>query len=294
MPELPEVETIRKGLTAKIINKKIKKVTVNFSKIVKSDLTEFKKILLNNKFVAIDRVGKLLIFKLAAKDKFLLIHLKMTGQLIFCFKDKIIAGGHSLPTGQAGHPKLIGSLPNKYSHFWLEFSDGSYLFFNDMRKFGYLKLVNDFELAIIKETYGIEPLTKNFTFEKLIDIFKKRKISIKAVLLDQKVIAGIGNIYADEILFASRIMPNRPADSLKSEEVKALFKAAEAIIKKAIKFKGTTFSDYSDALGNSGNFVKFLKVYGRSNMPCLGCKKETVKKIKIAGRGTHYCPVCQR
>jgi formamidopyrimidine-DNA glycosylase len=287
MPELPEVETIRRGLSDKIINKKIKKVTVNFSKIVKSDLAEFKKTLLGNKFTAIDRIGKLLILKLTSNDRFLLIHLKMTGQLIFCFNNKIIAGGHSLP-------KLPDSLPNKYSHFWLEFSNGAQLFFNDMRKFGYLRLVDGTQLAAIKETYGIEPLTKNFTVEKLIEIFKKRKISVKAVLLDQIVIAGIGNIYADEILFASHILPDRPASFLKKDEVKAIFSAAQAIIKKAIKFRGTTFNDYVDADGQTGNFVKYLKVYGRTNLPCLGCESGTVKKIKVAGRGTHFCSKCQK
>jgi formamidopyrimidine-DNA glycosylase len=287
MPELPEVETIRRGLAEKIINKKIKKVTVNFPKIVKSDLFEFKKNLLNNKFISIDRIGKLLILKLASEDKFLLVHLKMTGQLIFCYSGKIIAGGH-------GHPKLLGTLPNKYSHFWLEFSGGAHLFFNDMRKFGYLRLVNKTELEAVKATYGIEPLTKNFTLKKLVEIFKKRKITIKAVLLDQTLIAGIGNIYADEILFTSHIRPNRPASSLKRQEVKAIYGASQTIIKNAIKFRGTTFNDYADALGNTGNYLKRLKVYGRTNMLCLGCKNGTIQKIKVAGRGTHFCPKCQR
>jgi formamidopyrimidine-DNA glycosylase len=271
----------------------------------------------NNEIKDIDRIGKLLIFKLkynykndntptpltkrghgrkvntptpfakgGNKKLFLLFHLKMTGQLIYCSKDSIIAGGHSLP-------KLSGCLPNNHSRALIEFADKSTLYFNDMRKFGYLQIVDEKKLWAIKESYGIEPLKDNFKLEKLSEIFKNRKISIKAVLLDQKSIAGIGNIYADEILFAARVLPNRPAYSLKKNEVAAILNAAKKIIKKAIEFKGTTFSDYADSEGNKGNFTKFLKVYGHTNQPCPVCQG-LIKKIRVAGRGTHYCPVCQK
>lgn len=288
MPELPEVETIRRGLSAKILNKKIAKIHINWPGTVKSDLTEFKKTLLGNRVKSIGRTGKLLIFNLGEKEKFLLIHLKMTGQLIYCFGDKVVAGGHSLP-------KLVGCLPNKYSHLWLEFSDHAHLFFNDMRKFGYLKLVDKKQLdKIISENYGIEPLKTNFKIDVLAQIIKGKQAPIKAVLLDQKKIAGIGNIYADEILFRAGIMPNRRANTLTDLEIKKIFKSANEIIKLAIRHRGTTFNDYADADGNVGNFVKHLKVYGRKGEKCLGCKKNAVAKMKVAGRGSYYCPECQK
>src|SRR3989344_3792005 len=193
MPELPEVETIRRDLEGKIVRKKITDVEIRAKKIVKMNLGEFVAVLKGNQFSKIDRRGKLLIFNLKTKDKFLLVHLKMTGQLINRYDHKTIAGGHNLP-------KNIGELPNKFTHLIFSLADGSKLFYNDMRKFGYMKIVDQAERArILTENFGIDAIDEKFTLAVFKKILEKKKGAIaKAALLDQISIAGIGNIYADE------------------------------------------------------------------------------------------------
>lgn len=286
MPELPEVETIRRDLSKKIINKKIRNVLVGKKRIVRNDAKKFVSILIGNKFIKIDRIGKLLIFSLQEKKSYLLVHLKMTGQLIYCHQGKFIAGGHSLP-------KIGNELPNKYSHVIFTFVDGSNLFFNDMRQFGYMEIVDEKKLEKVRGRFGIEPMQANFKLATLAEIFKNRTAPIKTVLLNQQLISGIGNIYADEILFDAKIKPMRPARSLSQAEIKKIYLASQKIIAKAIKHRGTTFNDYVDAHGNVGSFVSFLKVYGRVGKKCSRCGGE-LRKIKMSGRGTHYCLNCQK
>lgn len=294
MPELPEVETIRRDLRAEVINKKITQVKVFDDKVIKMARRDFSRRLKGAVFCAINRIGKLLIFKLSGGKYFLLIHLKMTGQLIYAGSDKLIGGGHSLKTGSGTMlDKIGGRLPNKYSRFAIVFEKGEALYFNDLRKFGYAKVVGGEELADIKKLFGIEPLTKNFTLANLKKIIKGKKKSIKATLLDQRLISGLGNIYVDEALFISKIDPRRKTFKIKEEEIARLHTNIEKLIKKAIKYRGTTFSDYSDTQGNKGNFSNFLQVYGRQGEKCNVCGTE-IKKIREAGRGTHYCPKCQR
>ncbi len=298
MPELPEVETVRADLTKKIINKKIDKLEVRKLKIVKNDLKDFNKNLLGKSFSDIERIGKLLIFviKNPKEKKYLLIHLKMTGQLIYTDKKRTIAGGHSNSRAESIKYRLGGleeNMPNKFSHVIFSFSDKSKLYFNDMRQFGYLKIVNQGELEAIKLKYGIEPLQKNFTWKNFQKLFQGKKTNVKAFLLKQDVIAGLGNIYVDEILFASGVLPTRTASSLDREELKGVFDNTKKIIRKAIKSRGTTFSDYVDSEGKKGNFSSFLKVYGREKELCLACKRTKIVKIRVAGRGTRICPKCQ-
>jgi len=288
MPELPEVETIRRDLEERVIGKKITAIKILDKKL--GETKSFAHILIGNKIIKIDRVGKLLIFALKS-GKFLLIHLKMTGQLIFMVGNKIFAGGHSLGEKSLAE-EIGGSLPNKYTRLIISFDGRHQLFFNDLRRFGYAKIVSAAELAKIKEGYGIEPLRKDFTLEN----FKKAlsgKKNIKAAFLDQAKISGIGNIYADEILFAARIRPSRRVDSLKPAEIENIFSAAGRVIKKAIAHRGTTFSNYVDGSGRQGNFVRFLQVYGRKGEKCQVCG-QPIKVVKIAGRSTHFCPHCQK
>ncbi len=285
MPELPEVETIRRDLASRLLNKKITGVEIRKQRMVKNNARIFVKILTGNKFTAIDRIGKLLIFRLQTGG-FLLIHLKMTGQLIYCHQGKFIAGGHSLP-------KIGADLPNKYSHVIFSFADGDRLFFNDLRQFGYLIIVAPEQLQKVKNKFGMEPLTVNFKPDKFTEILQKRTAPIKTVLMNQDLIAGIGNIYADEILFAAQVNPKRSANSLTKKEVKRIFQASNSVMKRAIEHRGTTFNDYVDAQGNVGSFIRFLRVYGRKGQKCYRCGG-VVKKIKMGGRGTHYCPSCQK
>lgn len=287
MPELPEVETIKNDLSKKLLNKKIKEVVVKKPKLVNGGVKKFKEILSGNKFKKINRRGKLIYIELYTSG-FLLIHLKMTGQLIYSFRDKLVAGGHSLKAGN-----IEGKFPNKSTRVYFTFSDWSRLFFNDQRRFGYLKIVADDNLIKIKQKYGIEPLAANFTLKNFFKITAGRTKNIKALLLDQSLISGLGNIYVDESLFAAGIRPSRRANGLTRGEIERLYSAIEALIRKAIKYRGTTFNNYRDAQGKKGNFVSKLQVYGRDKERCLKCGN-IIKKIKIAGRGTHYCPHCQK
>jgi len=286
MPELPEVETIRRDLTERILNKKIVQLDILLKKTVKNDSNNFRQELLGDRFTRVDRVGKLLIFELKKSNRFLLIHLKMTGQLVYCFGKKVIAGGHSDEVG-------VECLPNRHTRVVFGFSDKGKLYFNDMRTFGYVKLVNAQDLEIVKAKFGIEPMDKGFDLSFLKSLIKNRKTNIKAVLLNQNLIAGIGNIYVDEILFASHVLPTRGVNRLSDQELKLIVKHSKVILKKAIDNRGTTFNNYVDASGRKGNFIKFLKVYGRKGQKCKRCDG-VVEKMKVAGRGTHYCAKCQK
>jgi len=285
MPELPEVETIKNDLRKKVISKKIKSIKVILKRTVKSNFNEFLTNLLDNKFISIERAGKLLIFELKSKEMFLLVHLKMTGQLIYSENGRIIPGGHA-------DASTIKDLPNKYTRVIIEFCNGGKLFFNDTRTFGYMKLVGKKELDEIVSKFGPEPGAKEFNYKYLKKLLNKRTANIKSLLLNQQLIAGIGNIYADEILFKAGVAPERAANSLDENEIKKINIAAREILRAAIKYRGTTFNDYVDADGNTGNFLKKLKIYGREGKKCQVCG-EIVKKKKTAGRGTHYCSKCQ-
>jgi len=294
MPELPEVETIKNDLKEKILKKKIEKVDLRLKKIVKSPVKSFVLDLEGNKFKDIKRRGKLLIFDLSQKNKYLLIHLRMTGQLIYQKDKEIIAGGHSDGGRDEALPRLYDDLPNKHTHIIFHFSDNSQLFFNDLRRFAIVKIVDEKELKKVLNNFGVEPLEKSFSLKVFRDIIRSRKENIKAFLLNQKYIAGIGNIYADEILFEAKVLPSKRINSLKEEEIKKIYQAIKKILKKAVRYRGTTFYSYTDARGQKGNFTKFLKVYKREKKKCLKCKKGLIIKTKIAGRGTRYCNECQR
>jgi len=285
MPELPEVETIRRDLSRKILNKKISRVRVKTARLVKNGLKFFTAELTSNQFINIGRRGKLIYLQLK-NAKFLLIHLKMTGQLIYQKNSELVAGGHS-------YASFDFKLPNKHSQVIFTFADQSELFFNDLRTFGYLQIVNAEQLSQVLNKYGIEPLTKEFSLSNFTKALSGRKSTIKALLLNQNIIAGIGNIYADEVCFYAGVLPSRVAGDLTKAEIKKLWQGIQTIIRQAIRYRGTTFNDYRDANGNQGNFLKHLKVFHKNGQVCTRCGKVLIKKIKLAGRGTHFCPHCQ-
>lgn len=287
MPELPEVETIRRGLTNSILRKKIVGITVINSSPIRGNKNNFISSLKNNVIEDVARIGKLLILKFS-DEKFLLVHLKMTGQLIYKYDHKIIAGGHNLPR------ITEKDLPSKYTWVIWEFEDKSKLYFNDMRRFGYLEIVDQTTKDKIASKYGIEPLAKNFTLESFKKVIDERKAPIKAVLLNQQLIAGIGNIYADEICFEAKIRPDKPAHKLNEEEINNLYESAGKIIKEAILHGGTTFKDYVNAHGANGTHVDYLKVYKRGGEKCLRCSRGIISVSRVVGRGTHFCPICQK
>lgn len=287
MPELPEVETIRQDLRRKILHKKITAFEALYPKVAAGKPKELAEFLVGKKIIEIDRRGKLMIFRFEKNDSVLLVHLKMTGQLVYVFKNTIVGGGHSFKT-------LNTHLPDKFTGAIFTFTDKSKLFFNDLRKFGYLKLTDALGLEKALQGFGVEPLTPEFTFAAFSKLLKTKKMNIKAVLLNQAFIAGIGNIYADEICHAAGVLPTRRTATLTPGEIKKLYQAANVIIKKAIKYRGTTFNNYIDSEGNKGNFSAHLKVYGSKNARCKTCTTGIIEKTKVAGRGTHFCRVCQK
>lgn len=286
MPELPEVQTIINGLKKHVLKKEIKQVKVLLTKIISGSNKKFIQVLKNNQFIDIQRRGKFIIFSLKSGE-FLVVHLKMTGQLIYQGKNTLIAGGHA-------NQKENFDLPHKHTHLFFIFKDKTKLFYNDLRRFGYLKIIDSQQLKELDFNWGIEPLSKKFTLACFKKLLSNKKTNIKAFLLNQKHIAGLGNIYTDEALFKAHISPKRKVDSLKEKEIKNLHQAIKEILKLALKYQGTTFSNYTDAHGQKGNFVPLLKVYGRQGQKCRRCKNKEIKKIKLAGRGTHYCPNCQK
>lgn len=291
MPELPEVQTILNGLRRFVLNRPISSFEILDKKIEikSSELIKIK----GDFFSDASRLGKLLFFSFSKNDKKLLVHLKMTGQLIFCSNNKdkaILAGGHS----DKGQSK-INCADLKYIRFKILFKDGSMLVLNDTRRFAYVRLADRDQFSEVKARFGLEPLDKkDLTYPRFLKLTEIRaRKNIKAFLLDQSLIAGIGNIYADEILFASKISPLKKVAELRESDKKILFTNIYKILKLAVDKKGTTFSDYVDAEGRGGGFLKLLKVYGRDGDNCYKCAG-IIEKIKVAGRGTCYCPKCQR
>ena len=284
MPELPEVETIVRDLNSQTKRKKITSVKILDAKAVKLPINKFYKQVVGQTVKAVKRRAKMVIIELL--DKFLLIHLKMTGQLIYQAGKKIIAGGHPLA-------HIAKELPNKFTRVIFEFNNKSKLFFNDLRKFGWIKIASKQELEKISDSLGAEPLDSEFNLAKLKEILShKQNTTIKQAIMDQKYLVGLGNIYSDEALFLSGIKPTRKVKTLTVREIKKLWRAIPRILKYAIKHRGTSFSDYVDAKGEAGNFIKYLKVYGRAGEKCKVCGG-VVKKTKINGRGTHWCDKCQ-
>ena len=320
MPELPEVETVRIGLAKLIPGLVVAKVTHDWPKSFPNSATDVKKFLICAKIIAVRRRAKVLMIDLSTKYS-LVIHLKMTGQLVFVGKStkkylvdsRSYIGEEAKPQSTkyniqstteplvrfgAGHPtkSLIGELPDKSTRVIIEFTDGSRLFFNDQRKFGWMKLIPTAEIPNIDfmRKVGPEPLEQSFSATDFIKRLNKRKNSnIKAVLLDQSVIAGVGNIYADESLFASGIHPASIVNAVPKTKLEQLYIELRRILNLSIKYGGTTDRNYVDALGRKGNYMDEAKVFRRQNKACLDCQSEIIK-IRVAGRGTHVCPRCQK
>lgn len=287
MPELPEVETVRIQLRHKVSQKTIKAVEVFHSKTVAFD-EEIEDKLVGKTIADIDRIGKLMIFSFVGEDDmFLLAHLKMTGQFFFVEDNDVSGGGHSMTEAD------VRDLPNKHTRVAFYFTDGSALYFNDMRLFGYTKLATAKELEKARSGFGPEPITEGFDVEWFSKKLRARKTPVKAALLDQKFVAGLGNIYVDEALWRAGVRPARRSDRVTKKEASLLAAAAGEVMNESIAVGGTTFQHFVDTGGDNGNFTDYLKVFGQQGKPCPRCG-EIIKKIRCAGRGTHYCPGCQK
>lgn len=272
MPELPEVETVKEKLKPKLINKRIVSVDVHWpNTIVDIPVLDFQNNLVNQVFIDIKRRGKWLVFELS--NYYLLVHLRMEGK--FFFKDQSEEKGK--------HEHIIFKL------------DDTELRFHDTRKFGKMYLLNKDELLTRKplSELGLEPFDDDLTVTYLKNKYKKKTLPIKIVLLDQKIIVGIGNIYADEILFLSNINPHCKAQDLKDKELKAIIDNTKTVLADAIIAGGTTIRSYVSLDNKKGTFQDELMVHGRINMPCKVCGT-LINKEFIGGRGTYYCSSCQK
>ncbi|NOX98007.1 MAG: bifunctional DNA-formamidopyrimidine glycosylase/DNA-(apurinic or apyrimidinic site) lyase [Nitrospirae bacterium] len=272
MPELPEVEVIKDGLRRKLRNRTIKGVDILFKGSIKNlSPPVFGKRMLGRKFEDVSRRGKFLIFSLD-NGSFLIIHLRMTGQLTYC------------PSNEEA---------DKYLCLKFILDNGYQLRFMDMRRFGVVYLVKKLEEITTLANLGPEPLESNFTALSLEEILKGQKKKVKIVLMDQNLIAGIGNIYATEALYQAKINPERKANQLTEAEVKELHRAIRDILQRSISARGTSTDNYRDAEGKKGNFQYQLQVYQRGGEPCSRCGAK-ISQIKISGRSTYFCPSCQK
>lgn len=287
MPELPEVETVRIQLWQRLKGKTIEDIKILRTKSVRDDGLFAKKIR-GLTLRDIDRVGKLLIFSFKEKpDIFLLAHLRMTGQLFVTDKDGEVKvqGGHETP--------LDHMMPNSHTRVIVKFNKGTTLYFNDQRVFGYLQVTDKAGTVTARARFGPEPHSEDFDFKYFWNGLQRSQQNIKARLLDQTFIAGLGNIYVDESLFRAGISPVRPANNLTLAEAKKLARIAGKVLEEAIAAGGTTFQSFKDSTGQKGNYTSKLKVFARHGQPCPKCGS-TIIKTRVAGRGTHYCEHCQK
>ncbi|MCL5411779.1 MAG: bifunctional DNA-formamidopyrimidine glycosylase/DNA-(apurinic or apyrimidinic site) lyase [Patescibacteria group bacterium] len=288
MPELPEVETIRRGLSSEIVGLKIKSIATNEPKMLQLGDVGTKAVV-GAQVKDIRRRAKILLIDLDNGFS-LLIHLKLTGQLIY----QNIEGGKII--GDSPVPPLNKPTPNATTHITITFDNATHLFFNDLRKFGYVKLFSTKEIENLKvmQEFGPEPFTPGFSLEYFREGLKKRgRTNVKVLLLDQSFIGGIGNIYANEALYEARISPLRSAVSLSDNEVKKLYSAIMEVLERGLKAGGASDQTYVNAFGEKGRFMETAKVYGRLNQSCKECSGN-VKRITLGGRGTFYCPSCQK
>ncbi len=272
MPEIAEVETVRRTLKKQILNKKIKKVQIFYPKMIESNVADFEKNLINNEFIDIKRRGKWLIFEL--HDFYLLSHLRMEGKYFL---------------------KSSNDIKEKHEHIIFTFEDNSDLRYHDTRKFGRMNLIkkSDLEKTEALKKQGLEPGDNNLTTDYLLEKFKNKSIPIKTLLLDQTIISGLGNIYANEVLFAAKIHPEKLGKEITEENAKNIITSADKIIKRAIELGGTTIKSYTSSLGVTGRFQQELMVHKRENEECRLCHNK-IQKIKINGRSTYFCPNCQK
>jgi len=289
MPELPEVETVRRGLEQLLPGLVIASASSDTPKSFPNAETDVRQFLVGANVLRVRRRAKVLLVDLSTNYT-LVTHLKMTGQLVFQGKDVHFGAGHP-------NNSLVGELPDKSTRVRLEFTNGAKLFFNEQRKFGWMKLIPTTEVASIDfmKKLGPEPLQSDFTWQVMQRCLLKRKnTNIKAALLDQTVIAGIGNIYADESLWGAYIHPSTLVRALTDKDFQALHKALLDVLRLSIEKGGSTDKNYVNAKGKKGSYLTFASVFRREGQACPRHPATKIIKLRVAGRGTHICPKCQK
>lgn len=286
MPELPEVETVRRGLSELIIGKVVASESHDTEKGFPNAPHDVAQFLVGATITEIRRRAKVLMIDLST-DYSLVIHLKMTGQLVYVGEQRF----------GAGHPNdsLVNALPDASTRVTLYFTDGTQLFFNDQRKFGWVRLMPTIEIPNIDfmKKVGPEPLEDTFTVSDFAQRLSRRpKTNIKAALLDQSVIAGVGNIYADESLWGAKLHPKRLVSTLSDSDIEQLYHELRSVMSLAIEKGGSSNHTYVNAEGKRGSYMDFARVFRREGLACPRCQT-TIEKSRVAGRGTHTCPQCQ-
>lgn len=287
MPELPEVETVVRGLNRLILKKKIVQVKHDWPKSfpnLEKDVNDF---MIGAEILKVQRRGKAIIIKLN-NGWVLVTHLRMTGQMVYRGEEN----------WGAGHPNddFLNDLPNKSTRVEIDFEDQTKLFFNDQRKFGYMKLLPEPEIEELPffVKLGPEPLEDNFTVEIFKErLLKKKNSLIKPIILDQSVIAGVGNIYADEALWRAKIHPETRIKDFSNVDFENLHESIRFVMNKSIEKGGSTDRNYVNADGSRGNYLEYAAVYHKNGQPCKRCGTE-ISKIRVGGRGTHFCENCQK
>jgi formamidopyrimidine-DNA glycosylase len=287
MPELPEVETVKRGLNTLLVGHTIKQVTHDTPKSFPNAPSDVEQFLIGAKVIDIRRRAKVLLIDLSTHYS-LVIHLKMTGQIVY----------RGEATFGAGHPSssLIGKLPDNSTRVTIGLDNNATLFFNDQRKFGWMKLMPTVEIPNIDfmKKVGPEPLEKTFTDKEFIQRLQRRKnTTIKAAILDQTVLAGVGNIYADESLWEAKIHPATRVKDVPTAKLKKLFIAIRAVMNLSIEQGGSTDRNYVNVKGGRGSYLNFAHVFRKEGTPCFRHPNTLIEKIRVAGRGTHICPQCQ-
>lgn len=288
MPELPEVETVRIGLLALLPGKTIAGVNYDWAKSFPNAKADVEQFVVGTKITDIRRRAKVLMIDLDTAYTFV-IHLKMTGQMVYRGVGEAFGAGHP-------NDSLIGDLPDKSTRVEFTFSDDSKLFFNDQRKFGWVRLYPTMEVPNIDfmQKVGPEPLSDDFTAQVMFDRMQRRKNSnIKSVLLDQTVLAGVGNIYADESLWGAKIHPTTLVKNVSKKQIDLLYTALRDVLNLSIQKGGSTDRNYVNVRGGRGSYMDFANVFRRENQTCPRCGT-TIIKTRVAGRGTHTCPKCQK
>lgn len=281
MPELPEVETIKLQLNSVLKGLVIKEVEVLSPKNFVGD----KRKIIGKKITGIKRFGKMLVLDLD-NGLSLGIHLKLTGRLIY--------RGKRQPKSLRVEDEDIKNLPNKHTRVIIYFTNGDTLYFNDLRKFGWMKVLDSKKREVLSGKLGIEPFTKDFTIDNFQKVLSKSKKAIKLVLMEQEKIAGVGNIYANEALFLAKIQPKTPAKDMDPKKAVDLYNKLLKILKDGIRWRGASDDAYLDAFGQKGEVQEHFLVYNKKGEDCPNHCGGKIEKIMLSGRGTYFCPNCQK
>lgn len=273
MPELPEVETVRRGLNELVRGQKIVAVRLNYERMIQSDLADFQQSLIGQTILDVKRRGKYLIFELGEKS--MVSHLRMEGKYLLFPQNEV--------------PE------NKHFHAFFDLLNDQTLVYQDVRKFGTMEVVvtADLDAFFSRKKIGPEPTEADFDLKTFRHQLSGSQKKIKPYLLDQSLVAGLGNIYVDEVLWLAKIHPSEIARNLSPQKVAGLRKAIISVLAEGVKRGGSTIRSYKNALGLDGTMQNYLQVYGKTGQPCQRCGKP-IAKYKLAGRGTHFCPNCQK